>query len=125
VRQDSMLPSNNSLFLLQECYFQQDGAPLHHDVRNILSLCFPGRWIGRSGRAKYPPRSPDLKPLDFYLRNSVGPDTRNWSCLCRHSTTSSARSMSFCCTLLSTMHLRWWWTFRTSETLRKSNVRMV
>ena len=27
----------------------------------------PGRWIGRRGALVFPPRSPDLTPLDFYL----------------------------------------------------------
>jgi hypothetical protein len=27
----------------------------------------PGQWIGRRGAVEYPPRSPDLTPLDFYL----------------------------------------------------------
>jgi hypothetical protein len=26
-----------------------------------------GRWIGRGGRIAWPPRSPDLTPLDFFL----------------------------------------------------------
>ncbi|KAJ4428119.1 hypothetical protein ANN_24133 [Periplaneta americana] len=28
---------------------------------------FPGRWIGRGGPIAWPPRSPDLTPLDFFL----------------------------------------------------------
>ncbi|KAJ4428267.1 hypothetical protein ANN_24284 [Periplaneta americana] len=36
------------------------------DVRRHLNATFPGRWIGRDGTA-WPPRSPDLNPLDFYL----------------------------------------------------------
>jgi hypothetical protein len=28
---------------------------------------FPGYWIGRRGPVEWPPRSPDLIPLDFYL----------------------------------------------------------
>jgi len=28
---------------------------------------WPGRWIGRRGAVEFPPRSPDLTPLDFYL----------------------------------------------------------
>jgi hypothetical protein len=28
---------------------------------------FPGYWIGRRGPVDWPPRSPDLTPLDFYL----------------------------------------------------------
>lgn len=48
--------------------FQQDGAPAHSTrvVREYLNETF-GRWIGRNGPIAWPPRSPDLTPLDFYL----------------------------------------------------------
>ncbi|KAA6386810.1 MAG: putative transposable element tc3 transposase [Streblomastix strix] len=50
-------------------YFQQDGAPAHyeHNVRDLLDEEFPRRWIGRSGPIEWPPRSPDLTPLDYWL----------------------------------------------------------
>jgi hypothetical protein len=66
---DNIVPSINSLLLEEECYFQQDGAPSHYhnDVRNFLSVHFPGRWIGHTGRAKHLPQSPVLTPLHFYL----------------------------------------------------------
>lgn len=49
--------------------FQQDGAPAHWAllVRTYLDLVFPNRWIGRGGPTAWPPRSPDLTPLDFFL----------------------------------------------------------
>jgi hypothetical protein len=49
--------------------FQQDGAPPHFSkvVREFLDVNFPRRWIGRGGWKQWPPRSPDLTPLDFYL----------------------------------------------------------
>lgn len=49
--------------------FQQDGAPAHYSrlVRLYLNLVFPNRWIGRLGPMLWPPRSPDLTPLDFFL----------------------------------------------------------
>ena len=28
---------------------------------------FPNRWIGRDGPISWPPRSPDVTPLDFFL----------------------------------------------------------
>ena len=28
---------------------------------------FPNRWLGRGGPVAWPPRSPDLTPLDYYL----------------------------------------------------------
>lgn len=49
-------------------WFQQDGAPPHWslDVRGALNETFAGRWIGRDGPINWPPRSPDITPLDFY-----------------------------------------------------------
>jgi len=36
-------------------------------VRENLNECFPNRWLGHGGPVAWPPRSPDLKPLDYYL----------------------------------------------------------
>lgn len=49
--------------------FQQDGAPPHFAlaVRQYLDRRFPNRWIGRRRPVEWPPRSPDLTPLDFFL----------------------------------------------------------
>ena len=49
--------------------FQQDGAPPHWSicVRHFLNETFPNRWIGRDGPTSWPPRSPDITPLDFFL----------------------------------------------------------
>jgi hypothetical protein len=49
--------------------FQHDGAPAHYSrlVTHHLNLTFPERWIGRGGHIQWPPRSPDLTPLDFCL----------------------------------------------------------
>ena len=49
--------------------FQQDGAPPYWglDVRRSLNATFQDRWIGRGGPIRWPPRSPDLTPLDFFL----------------------------------------------------------
>ena len=54
--------------------FQQDGALPHWalDVRAFLNQQLQGRWIGRAAERdlkmmKWPPRSPDLIPLDFYF----------------------------------------------------------
>ena len=50
-------------------YFQQDGAPAHYSLQvpNWLDTQFPGHWIGRRVPVEWPPRSPDLTPLDYYL----------------------------------------------------------
>ena len=49
--------------------FQQDGAPPHwgSHVRRFLDATFPNRWTGRDGPTPWPPRSPDITPLDFFL----------------------------------------------------------
>ena len=48
--------------------FQQDGAPPHYrQVRDFLNANFPDMWIGRGGPLAWPPRSPDLTRLDFFL----------------------------------------------------------
>ena len=50
-------------------WMQLDGAPAHYGVvvRQWLNTNYPQRWIGRLGPVLWPPRSPDLNPLDFYL----------------------------------------------------------
>jgi len=50
-------------------YFQHDGAPPHYTrhVREYLNESFPNRWLGCGGPVAWPPRSPDLTPLDYYL----------------------------------------------------------
>jgi len=49
--------------------FQQDGAPPHlgSHIHQFLDATFPNRWIGRDGLTLWPPRSPDITPLDFFL----------------------------------------------------------
>ena len=37
------------------------------DVRDLLNISFPGRWIGRDGSTACPPRSPDIAPFDFFF----------------------------------------------------------
>ena len=53
--------------------FKQDRAPPHWGlaVRDALDETFPERWIGRDGPILWPPRSPDLTPLDFFLWSYV------------------------------------------------------
>ena len=42
-------------------------APVQRHVREYLNECFPKCWLGRGGPVAWPPRSPDLTPLDSYL----------------------------------------------------------
>lgn len=50
-------------------WFHQDGAPAHNSiiVKNYLHEMYPHRWIGTNGVVRWPARSPDLTPLDFFL----------------------------------------------------------
>lgn len=68
-----VLLEDTSLALRRRMWFQQDGCPAHYarQVREHLSNTFPERWIGRLGPILWPPRSPDLNPLDFFY----------WGCL--------------------------------------------
>ena len=49
--------------------FQQDSAPPHWGlgVRQFLNETFSDRWIGRNEPISWPPRSPDITPLNFFL----------------------------------------------------------
>lgn len=69
---------NNSFFdyledvplnLRNNCWLQMDGAPAHYAIENRrwLNNNFPERWIGRLGPIGWPPRSPDLTPVDFFV----------------------------------------------------------
>jgi len=48
--------------------YQHDGAPPHFSraVRQHLDETFTC-WIGRGGTISWPPRSPDLTPMDFFV----------------------------------------------------------
>lgn len=61
------------LALHRNLYFQHDGAPPHygHQVREYLAQVFGSRCIGRGCPIAWPPRSPDLTPLDYYLWGDV------------------------------------------------------
>lgn len=50
-------------------WFQQDGCGAHNArvVRDYLDTRFPNSWMGTFGPVQWPPRSPSLNPLDYYL----------------------------------------------------------
>ena len=57
----------------RDMWYQHDGAPQHY-TNNIVQLLqerFNHRWIGRNGPVLWPPRSPDLNPIDFFLWGHV------------------------------------------------------
>ena len=57
------------LLTRQRMWLMHDGAPAHFllEVRRHLNEQFGDRWIGRGGPHPWPPRSPDLNPLDFCI----------------------------------------------------------
>jgi len=65
----SILPAVHALYENSEVFYQQDVATPHYhrDVRAFLDENLQGHWIGRRGTFEFPPCSPDLTPLDFYL----------------------------------------------------------
>ncbi|XP_054015357.1 uncharacterized protein LOC128896179 [Hylaeus anthracinus] len=58
-------------------FYQHDGAPAHYaaSAKAYLNTAFQDSWIGRDDAVPWPPQSPDLNPLDFflwgYLKNEV------------------------------------------------------
>jgi hypothetical protein len=50
-------------------WYLHDGASAHSSraERDVLSNSCHERWIGRGGPTVWPPRSPDLNPLECYL----------------------------------------------------------
>ena len=55
---------NVPLHVRQRLWFQHDGALA---VREYLTNVFPNRWIGRDGPVQWPPHSPDLTAMDFFI----------------------------------------------------------
>jgi hypothetical protein len=69
--QNQILPAIQNVVgvAFNSVWFQQDGAPPHFgiNVRRFLNDTFPRKWIGRRGAIEWPPRSPDLNPLDYFF----------------------------------------------------------
>lgn len=63
------LPELLPVLARNRMWFQHDGAPAHFaaPVREYLAETYGHRWIGRGGPIAWPPRSPELNPLDFYM----------------------------------------------------------
>jgi hypothetical protein len=57
------------LIIRQELHFMHDGVPAHLSLvaRKYLNRKFTGWWMGRGGPIAWPPHSPQINPLDFYL----------------------------------------------------------
>jgi hypothetical protein len=57
------------------CQSDHECAPAHFSraVRDVLNNTYHHRWTGRGGPTAWPPRSPDMNPLDFYLWGHLKP----------------------------------------------------
>lgn len=67
---DQAIPALTDWPNRENLVFVHDGAPPHivRDVKALLNFEFPVGWIGRgSEMLVWPPRSPDLTPMDFFV----------------------------------------------------------
>jgi len=111
-------------------YFQHDGAPSHYTwhVMQHLNSTFPNRWIGRGSTINWPPRSPDLTPLDFCLWGfdeewSVQKNSGYTSWTARYHTgcyrlhkgtsTPTQKNNTPCLHTCCKVHWCWLWNFQT------------
>ena len=69
-----MLKNDTFMSILDEnrdfpAFFQQVRAPPHYSIEvcQWLDQQFPGQWTGRHDLVEWPPRSPDLISMNFYL----------------------------------------------------------
>lgn len=75
--QNVVMPALYALELNYNVMFMHDGCPAHSTVpvTQYLNNVFRDNWIGRFGPQKWPARSPDLNPLDFFywgfMKNTV------------------------------------------------------
>lgn len=68
--------NNLNVHRYQRMWYQLDGAPAHSVItaRQWLNNTFGEQWIGRFGPRRWPARSPDLTPLDFFLWGCIKND---------------------------------------------------
>jgi hypothetical protein len=71
-----MCPEIFNLWAIEErMWYVRDGVPAaaHFSgaVWDVHNNIYRDRWIGKGGHSAWPPRSPDLNPLDFYLWGNV------------------------------------------------------
>jgi hypothetical protein len=60
----NMWPETFNLWIIDERILSWH---ISRAVRDVLNNTYHDRWIGRGGPTAWPPRSPDLNPLYFYL----------------------------------------------------------
>lgn len=57
----------------RELFYQHDGAPPHNGylVNSFLEEVFYDQWIANNGPFLWPPRSPDLSVLDYFVWGAI------------------------------------------------------
>lgn len=57
----------------RQIFYQHDGAPPHNSflVNNFLQETFYDKWIANNGPFLWPPRSPDLSVLDYFIWGTI------------------------------------------------------
>lgn len=57
----------------RKLFYQHDGAPPHNGyiVNNFLQQNFYDQWIANNGPFLWPPRSPDLSILDYFVWGTI------------------------------------------------------
>ena len=68
--QNHVRPELRRRRMINSTIFMQDGAPAHHatDVRRYLEATFGADHVlSRGCRRRWPPRSPDLTPVDYWF----------------------------------------------------------
>lgn len=99
-------------FNIERVYFQQDGAPAHNAiiVSEFLVQTFGPRYIGTRGPVPWPPRSPDLSILDFFLwaflKDKIYQEHNNTVNELRHSIAEAFRQISAPHMINALNHLR-------------------
>jgi hypothetical protein len=73
VNDSPVLLEHVPLYQRQHVWSMHDGAPPHFlgTLRQHLIQTFGEHWIGRGSPVNWPARSPDLNPLDFWLRGHL------------------------------------------------------
>lgn len=95
-----ILLENVPLNIRATMWLQNDGCPAHFavQVRQYQNETFPSKWIGRAGPIEWPPRSPDLNPLDFFywgcIKEMVYSKSINSVQELRHNIQPAARAIS-------------------------------
>lgn len=72
ILRDTFIRSFRTVFghLYNTTWYQQDRTSPHYaiQVRTLLDRDFQNCWIGGRGAIEWPPRSPNLNPLDYFFR---------------------------------------------------------